>query len=180
VRPIPLIPSRLLAFSSLISCHFYCLPTSPSLSFLFSLYLLSPSVHPFFYFPPVYILSRPIDPCDHAHSHTHCPSPSRSPLTLPLSAAMFMPTPPPAVSFPHGWGSNSRDGTGTAASRTYPNPQLPRPSSSASAFSVTMACAMAWKERTGGDDIPSDMKCTVWSDLVLSCLILLSKVLLAD
>ena len=69
-------------------------------------------------------------------------------------AAMCMPMPLPVVSRSHQ--SNAQqsalgapDGTFVPRAYTYPHPQAPRPSCAASAFSVTMPCALAWKEKTG-------------------------------
>ena len=73
---------------------------------------------------------------------------------------MNMPIPPPPNSHSSSWASPPLIISGTGIGgindasyvpRTYAyhNSSIPRPSSAASAFSVTMPCAMAWKEKTG-------------------------------
>ena len=71
---------------------------------------------------------------------------------------MCMPMPLPVVSRSHSshvqqsaaaTAAAATDGAFVPRTYAYPHPQAPRPSCAASAFSVTMPCALAWKEKTG-------------------------------
>jgi hypothetical protein len=73
---------------------------------------------------------------------------------------MSMPIPPPAVTLPQVWASRSSDGRmdgqhacdiegGGGVAGQVPSYPPSRPPVSASTFSVTMPCALAWKEKTG-------------------------------
>ena len=78
---------------------------------------------------------------------------------------MSMPIPPPAVTLPEVWASRSSEGRtdgqhtcddiegigggGAGTGAQVPSYPPSRPSVSASTFSVTMPCALAWKEKTG-------------------------------
>ena len=78
---------------------------------------------------------------------------------------MSMPIPPPAVTLPQVWASRGSEGRmdgqracdieggagggGGGVGGQVPSYPPSRPPVSASTFSVTMPCALAWKEKTG-------------------------------
>ena len=86
-------------------------------------------------------------------------------------AAMSMPIPPPAVALPHSWASRALDGhvdgqssdhEGVSQAVSYPPS---RPPVSASTFSVTMPCALAWKEKTGIEFL--DERIVMWISVLM-------------
>ena len=68
---------------------------------------------------------------------------------LLYQAAMSMPIPPPAITLPHAWATRSVGGGGRVDGQSSDIEGVFVPSVSHSTFSVTMPCALAWREKTG-------------------------------
>ena len=70
---------------------------------------------------------------------------------------MSMPIPPPAITLPHAWAARSVGGGGRVDGQSSDIEGVFVPSVSHSTFSVTMPCALAWREKTGA--VPAIFMC---------------------